>query len=431
MESFYHFSHEHQLELAKSLPPKENTSCSGCNLKILSERDYYSCKACPFLLHRVCYNMPKRTQHSAHPNHYLSLHPKPSPSIKTPQCMACGGHIIGFHYTCAECGLYYHALCSALPLSISVSLHTHKLKLTFSAPYDFCCDVCNKPCYKIGWLYRCQICEYDTHLFCAIFNRKGPGSHQHQIAPFPTSTTRPHSSRRLMGINRSIDCTSEMDELIELVTRGGVGHQGHNLRSVGPSPSSNSAPFSEDLNTSTPSYQFSEACFSIDLDRSYSNYDHRTNPAKSQANNIDQVSKNTSSYGPYGSNSATLMPNPIILSESQPKKQPVPASNGNGQSNIYPLKTGHAEVHRLNQPYMIRCVSALPLMDGLDQNEKKIKETTSDQKKGKATKSYRVSRLLQFDLIFYLMHMHMHMHSFFFFLLFPFMHVVTNKVETL
>ena len=123
MESCYHFSHEHQLELTRS-PPIEKISCSGCNLKILSDKDFYSCKACPFFLHQVCYNMPRRTQHPAHRSHYLTLHSKPSPSGKTLQCRACGGPVNGFHYSCDECGLYYHTLCSALPLHFSFITHT-------------------------------------------------------------------------------------------------------------------------------------------------------------------------------------------------------------------------------------------------------------------------------------------------------------------
>ncbi|KAH7512377.1 hypothetical protein FEM48_Zijuj12G0084500 [Ziziphus jujuba var. spinosa] len=271
---------------------------------------------------------------------------------------ACGGHVNGFYYACAKIGHYYHTLCLALPLSIAVSSHTHKLKLAYSSPYDFCCDICTKPGYKIRWLYRCQICEYDTHLSCVISNGKEQFSLQHSITPFPnTSTTRQSSyfSTALAGIDRPLDYIGEANELMQLVTQAVVvaGGDYQGLQCQRPSPST---PGSEDLSIN-PSYQFSDACFSIDLERSYSNY----NQANIQAIN-HQVAK-TNIPEVHGANFRhvnTGIPNMKLM------KQP---SFANGTTTIYPLNVGPAEGNRMKEAFLIRSGSALAC-DELVQKEK-------------------------------------------------------------
>lgn len=382
MESFHHFSHEHQLEQTRSLP-KENISCSGCKLKILSDKDFYSCKTCPFFLHQVCYNMPRKTQHPAHPSHYLTLHSNSLPSNGNLQCCrACGGHVNGFYYTCAENGHYYHTLCSALPLSIAVSSHTHKLKLAFSSPYDFCCDICNKPSYTAGWLYRCQICEYDTHLSCGLSNAKGKFSLQHSITPFPNTCTTMHSSylsTALVGIDES-------EELMQLVTQTVVvaGGDDQGLQVQRPSPST---PGSEDLSTN-PSYQFSDACFSIDLERSYSNY----NQANIRAIN-HQVAKNVPEVD--GANFGHVNTG---IANMKLMKQP---SYANGTTTIYPLIVGPAEDKRMKEAFMITSGSALKWNELVHKEKMNSKANENKVKLGlgndQIAKSYTVSSIFHIE----------------------------------
>lgn len=85
-------------------------------------------------------------------------------------CKACGQNVTGFYYSCAECSIWYHILCAGLPVSVSICSHSHPLKLEYSLPYNFECDLCQKPGYN-GWLYRCRLCEFDSHLGCAISNQ--------------------------------------------------------------------------------------------------------------------------------------------------------------------------------------------------------------------------------------------------------------------
>ncbi|PRQ44451.1 putative chromatin regulator PHD family [Rosa chinensis] len=251
--NFHHFSHEHSLEQTNS-PLKQNNTCAGCKLMILRNKDYYSCRKCPFFLHQICYNMPRKTRHPAHPNHYLNLHASPS-SKGAINCKACGKHVAGFYYHCAECGLYYHSLCSILPFSIATSSHPHALKLSFLPPCDLCCDICSEPAYD-GWIYRCHICEFDAHLSCGI------------------------SDQKLLDSSQSYNI--EGKELLQLVRHGFVRSGSHQITeanmpdtiALNPRPQflyrDSSAPVSEDT-TLTPSNQFSDAYFSIDLAKSYSN----------------------------------------------------------------------------------------------------------------------------------------------------------------
>ncbi|KAI3412253.1 uncharacterized protein J3R85_017627, partial [Psidium guajava] len=98
--------------------------------------------------------MPRKLQLPAHPDHCLTLLSTSSSFRGDSTCKACEQQVNGsFRYSCAVCGISYHALCSALPPSITIASHPHVLKLLFSLPYEFRCDLCNKPSYR-GWLYR-------------------------------------------------------------------------------------------------------------------------------------------------------------------------------------------------------------------------------------------------------------------------------------
>ncbi|KAK2647279.1 hypothetical protein Ddye_014768 [Dipteronia dyeriana] len=277
--AFRHFSHYHPLvRSSTNSSPAANTSCFGCNLKILYGKDYYyRCKICPFNLHQACYNIPRKIRHPGHPIHYLNLLVMPSSAGDSSKCKACGQNVTGFYYTCAECGICYHILCSALPLSVSIHSHSHTLKLEYSLPYDFECDLCQKPCYN-GWLYRCRLCEFDTHLSCTIANQRteslqitpssdgsennelmqlvsqGIARHDHAVAAGWHETL--HSPKQKLSMrNSGPPFQTKADNII-----AAFGHFEHldqsNLQSG-------------ELGTLT-SHQFSDhSCFSIDIANSY------------------------------------------------------------------------------------------------------------------------------------------------------------------
>ncbi|CAK9169960.1 unnamed protein product [Ilex paraguariensis] len=252
----HHFSHEHELEHT-NLPPKGNTKCFGCKLNILPGKYYYRCKTCRFYLHQVCYSMPTKVRHPADPGHHFTLQAMPSSAEPSFKCEACGHYVDGFYYSCARRGNYYHMLCLSMPLSVKTPSHPHTLKLEFSPPYDFQCDLCEKPSYK-GWLYHCSLCEFDAHPACAITNKGAPMLQNHSV-PQPNS---------LKTQNR-IDSHSKYDELMELLTQGvkGMGDSiGQEVLQDQSQPTYQSTPCYEDL--ATPSHMLSEACFSIDFAKS-------------------------------------------------------------------------------------------------------------------------------------------------------------------
>ncbi|TYI32718.1 hypothetical protein ES332_A04G082700v1 [Gossypium tomentosum] len=319
---YHHFSHHHPMIRTTSSISSRKIFCSGCKLTILPAKGYYTCKTCPSYLHQVCYNMPRETRHPSHPDHLLTLNVVPLSSNRAFECNACGHGVNGFYYNCADCCICYHILCSALPLSVSITSHLHTLKLEFSSPSDLQCDICKKLACCNGWLYRCQICEFDAHLACAISNHITQ-SFRHPTAPLPGSSMRKtkHSSALLMETKQREDYVNEGTELMQLVSLGvtrnmsdntvqengiktvvgwderlhspkrklttGNGQDEHfgsssskpDMASISPSL------LSSDLSTAQ-SYQFSDGCFSIDLAGSYSSLDH-TNQARSESKHSD------------------------------------------------------------------------------------------------------------------------------------------------
>ncbi|KAK3227191.1 hypothetical protein Dsin_007053 [Dipteronia sinensis] len=286
--AFRHFSHHHPLvRSSTNSSPAANTSCFGCNLKILSGKEYYyKCKICPFNLHQACYNIHRKIRHPGHPIHYLNLLVTPSSAGDSFKCKACGQNVTGFYYTCAECCICYHILCCALPLSVSIHSHSHTLKLEYSLPYDFECDLCQKPCYN-GWLYRCRLCEFDTHLACAIANQRtqslqithssSEGSENNELIQLAVTGWHQtlHSPKQKLSMkNGLIDQYSGHLELLDQ----------SNLQSG-------------ELGTLT-SHQFSDhSCFSIDIAKSYSGLDlpdKQSNEANHRRNDymLDRITSN-------------------------------------------------------------------------------------------------------------------------------------------
>lgn len=308
--SVFHFSHPHPLELTTLPPTVPKATCFACNLHFSSAKTYYSCKSCAFSLHHFCYKLPIITHHPAHSTHdlvLLAIRSSPAPPRGTLNCVACGLHVTAFCYHCAECSIYFHTFCLALPLSLSITYHPHHVNLEFSPPYDFFCDMCKKPSFN-GWLYRCSLCEFDTHLACAVQNLE-PRWLRHpsfsQSNTLLAKITAPPQATHVRfnggaGDNSGIGGISEIMHLIAQQIGGGIrgsddgsvvgwDKRVYSPRQSGktkmvelqeqsePSPATNlqeKTPLRGKMtprsDMSTPqSYQFSDACFSIDLAKSY------------------------------------------------------------------------------------------------------------------------------------------------------------------
>ncbi|XP_077246162.1 uncharacterized protein LOC143886065 [Tasmannia lanceolata] len=190
----HHFSHEHPLELTNLQQQTPIiTSCSGCKVKVSGW--VYNCKTCNYTLHITCSQMPRRISHPVDPKHSLTLFPYPIYPEGAFKCNACGKLGTGFCFHCTECDLDIHIICASRQLSVKHGAHRHPLNLTFSPPYNgkvFKCDIC----YKTGsnhWLYRCDLCDFDAHMNCAMAKSKAKESvqthchHHHQQQQQPQS----------------------------------------------------------------------------------------------------------------------------------------------------------------------------------------------------------------------------------------------------
>lgn len=265
-----HFSHEHPLELANSISTK-HTACFGCNQTIFSGKYYYKCKTCPFYLHQLCHNMPKTVQHPADPDHLLTLQSmiSSSPNSRSSiDCKACGQNLSGFYYNCGKCGDFYHILCSAVPLSVKTPTHQHPLKLEYTPPYDFQCDSCHKPSYT-GWLYRCSLCEFDVHVACAITN-KG--------AQLRSPNTKEHNN-----VNKE-------EELMELLIRG-LGKGDTEEAETNMPHQDRPTLLGSEQDPYCGSYQFSDACFSIDFAKSLLASEDGSTPQRFTKQGLAQVNE--------------------------------------------------------------------------------------------------------------------------------------------
>ncbi|KAJ7975995.1 putative Cysteine/Histidine-rich C1 domain family protein [Quillaja saponaria] len=317
-----HLSHSHPLELTNYSPYAGNLSCFGCKLKIVPGKDYYQCKICSFSLHNVCHNMPKITHHPSHSIHGLDLLFVPSFATQgTLKCLACGQLITGFYYHCAECGIYYHTLCLAFPFSLAIRSHPHKIKLEFSPPYDFYCNLCDKSSYKNDWLYRCNMCEFDTHIACAITNsvpdRQIENSH-HELTHLLTQGMvggKQNFHGAITGWDKRLYSPKENNN----IRRGQNKSDGSQSQQT---ELDSCAPGSGDVST-TPSCQFSDAYFSIDLAKSYSSYTHTSQAAGKELVVIGNYQDRKGAAEDQGAigNGGTLMPNRNFINTKQAKRE--------------------------------------------------------------------------------------------------------------
>ena len=175
-----HFSHRHPLNFSQLHQEEEQDDiiCSGCEISILGPFYHCSKPNCGFSLHKHCFKLPKQVRHESHPKHPLSLLPLPSYDTGEFLCNACGDFGTTFTYHCPVCQFDLHVRCACLPkiMRLEKEKHVHPLVLHYVLPskkedgemVSLLCGLCEQSLPKICWAYFCEVCDYVTHLDCAI-----------------------------------------------------------------------------------------------------------------------------------------------------------------------------------------------------------------------------------------------------------------------
>ncbi|KAK9064374.1 hypothetical protein SSX86_015756 [Deinandra increscens subsp. villosa] len=177
MEGHKHFSHSHTLSFHKSLEGAQLT-CTGCNFPCTGT-PVYACRKCKFFLHDRCFNLARSLTHPSHPEHPLSLFPSPTYTSGSFVCNSCNETGSGLCFCCSACEFDLHVHCAyyndlnpkpslnPTPVQIELKSHpSHPLIKRLQVSSGHSCDVCGTACEPNVEAYRCDICDYDTHVGC-------------------------------------------------------------------------------------------------------------------------------------------------------------------------------------------------------------------------------------------------------------------------
>lgn len=150
--------------------------CVGC--KEYGSGKRFVCQQCNYQLHDFCALAPPALKaHPFHSQHAMLFHSKPVKSGKTKsKCDVCGKPTKGYTFICTACAFQMHPCCAMLNTEIEFPNHPHTLKLTHSTTTTgaatntdlsntIVCNECKKR--RSGKVYRCTVCNYNLHAFCA------------------------------------------------------------------------------------------------------------------------------------------------------------------------------------------------------------------------------------------------------------------------
>ncbi|KAG1363288.1 diacylglycerol kinase theta [Cocos nucifera] len=118
--------------------------------------------------------------HFSHPQHPLVQ--VSYPYLFT--CMGCKEYGAGKRFRCQICGFDLHDFCALAPPSLHGHPLHHKHQLVFfTKPGGFLrskCDICNKS--TKGFAFRCSSCSFEMHPCCAAMSRQMKFlTHQHPL----------------------------------------------------------------------------------------------------------------------------------------------------------------------------------------------------------------------------------------------------------
>ncbi|KAI7982286.1 hypothetical protein LOK49_LG15G00569 [Camellia lanceoleosa] len=172
-EMTYHPSHpDHPLTLLPK--PPYRCTCDVCREEC--DRFVYNCCHCNFDVNIRCAsvvsNIQQRIELQCHPHQLIPLE-----KSATFLCDACGEEHGGTSYLCTTCGFWVSQKCAnSLPSTIKLGdhHHPHPLTLIYSIPYERKCRICTEPLYRRNWLYHCadSKCKYSVHVNCAASKKE-------------------------------------------------------------------------------------------------------------------------------------------------------------------------------------------------------------------------------------------------------------------
>ncbi|XVF43551.1 hypothetical protein PTKIN_Ptkin02bG0049100 [Pterospermum kingtungense] len=115
------------------------------------------------------------------------------PSISTElgnaKCFGCWEPLVDSIYYSRDCGFNLHQKCADLPLQIDYPGHRkHPLILQFNSQI-FTCVICQDTTIRIGFFYRCSLCNFGIHIACLSPPTIEDKGHRHPftlfLRPFP------------------------------------------------------------------------------------------------------------------------------------------------------------------------------------------------------------------------------------------------------
>ncbi|KAH1096260.1 hypothetical protein J1N35_013181 [Gossypium stocksii] len=194
--------HPHPFFFIQNFNNEVDSDCSGCQKPISGP--FYHCSDCTypkaFNLHKECaeLELAPKIQHPFHPQHLLTLLPKP-PYFAG--CDLCGKAMWGIPYNCDDCKFNLHINCALLQSSIvanfTSSLHPHPLFFiqNHNNEVDSDCSGCQKPIS--GPFYHCSDCRcprvFNLHKECAelLLEINHPCDRKHPLTLLPQPPTHP------------------------------------------------------------------------------------------------------------------------------------------------------------------------------------------------------------------------------------------------
>ncbi|XP_004498200.1 protein VACUOLELESS GAMETOPHYTES [Cicer arietinum] len=241
-EEIIHFSHpQHALSMV-DLP--DLFTCVGC--KEYGSGKRFVCQQCDYQLHDFCALAPPALMaHPLHSQHAILFHSKPVKiGMTKSKCDVCGKPTKGYTFVCTACAFQMHPCCAMLNTQIDFPKHPHTLKLTSSSSSttttnidnnsnNIVCNECKKR--RSGKVYRCTVCDYNLHAFCAKSKVNGLQANGIRVLEKPSvlaAAAKVASQVVIEFIGGFVEGLGESmgEVLVQNIAKGGSGNLTNNTR---------------------------------------------------------------------------------------------------------------------------------------------------------------------------------------------------------